>query len=47
MVGVPWKLILPYIYLDTKRRKKLGNGMRGETKILVTNDIEFIAEVFA
>ena len=46
-VGIPWKSILPYIYLNPKSRQKLGNGMGGKTKILVTKDIEFIAEVCA
>ena len=46
-VGIPWKYILPCIHLDPKRRQKLGNGMRGETKILVTKDIEFISKVCA
>ena len=45
--GNPWKLILPYFHPDPKRRKILGNGMRQMTKILVTKDIEFIAEVCA
>ena len=44
--GIPWKLILPYIHTDPKRRQKLGNDMRWKTKILVTKDIEFIAEVW-
>ena len=46
-VGIPWKMILPYIHPYPKRRKKLGNGMRGEKKNLVTKDIEFIAKVSA
>ena len=46
-VGIPWKSIIPYIHPASKRRQKLGNGMRGKTKILETKDIEFIAEVCA
>ena len=34
--------VYPYGF---KEAKKIGNGTRGKTKILMTKDIEFIVEV--
>jgi hypothetical protein len=46
-VWIAWKTLRAYISLNLKKRQRLGLGFRGKTKILMTKDIDFIAEVCA
>ena len=46
-VGIPWTTLRAYVRPDLKKRRRLGLGFRGKTKILMTKDIDFIAEVCA
>ena len=46
-VWIPWKSIFPYIHTDKKKLRKIGDGTRGKTNILDSNDIDFIGRVCA
>ena len=46
-VGIPWKTLRAYISPNLKKQQKLGLGLRGKTKKLMTKDIDFIAKVCA
>ena len=47
IVGIPFKTFAPYVHPNKKRRRSLGNGLRGKEKVLSSGDVEFIAEVCA